>query len=295
MIANALYMTAEKWVERKLAEAGMKRHLEKVHGDTIEYWDSGGSLPAIVLIHGFGAESKYQWFKQVLALSKQYRIVMPNLLYFGQTEPTSARYEITDQVGLIRKLKSHLNLDSVALMGVSYGGLISVELTRQTPDEVSKLFVFDAPVKYMYRSDIDRIRINYQVETIEHLFVPQNPEGLKKLFYLATSKRMPLPPAAMTQFYDEFYGKNLTDKTHLIERMIGSIEEYQAKDYHLSVPTMIVWGENDLLIPVDRAKLLRQHIGDMAQLHVIKGAGHMPNLTKKREFNRIMYDFLLKK
>jgi pimeloyl-ACP methyl ester carboxylesterase len=293
MIANTVYNVTEMWVERHLRQAGMKHYLKEITGDTIEYWDSGTDKTPLILIHGFGAESKYQWYKQVVMLSKQYRLIMPNLLYFGQTTPDSPRFEISDQVDLIRSLKNHLKIDKTSIIGVSYGGLISAELIRQIPNEISKLVLFDAPIKFMYHSDIDRVIKEQQVESVESLFVPNDAEGLKKLFYVATSSKFPLPASTMTTFYEKFYSDNVAEKTRLMEKMLSSIDEYQERDYSTTVPSLIVWGEDDLLIPVERAKLLKEHMGEFTQLEIIKGAGHMPNITKAKRFNQLISDFLV--
>ena len=85
----------------------------------------------------------------------------------------------------------------------------------------------------------------------------------------------------------------MAEKTRLMEKMLASIDEYQERDYSTTVPSLIIWGEDDLLIPVERAKLLKEHMGELTQLKIIKGAGHMPNITKAKRFNQLISDFLV--
>ena len=59
---------AEHYVGRKFERGGLKNHLLEVADFQIDYWDSGGEKPPIVLVHGFGTSPTIQWFRQVQGL-----------------------------------------------------------------------------------------------------------------------------------------------------------------------------------------------------------------------------------
>lgn len=293
LMACNVYRVADRHIGKKMDAARMEKHLDVIAGDTVEYWDNASDKPALVLIHGFGASTKYQWFRQVESLTAHYRIIMPNLLYFGKTNPGSGRYTIQDQVDMVYRLMQHLGVKEYIPCGVSYGGLVAFELANQHPEGLQKLIAFDTPVKYMYQEDITRICSTFEVESIEELFAPSDPKGLKTLFYLGSMKKSILPASWLTEFHDALYMYNLEDKRRLITALIAGLEEYQQREYKIQVPALLVWGDNDPVVPVDRAEMLKNHVGDNVRLEIIHKGAHMPNLTETKKFNRILTDFLL--
>ncbi|MBL4862497.1 MAG: alpha/beta hydrolase [Crocinitomicaceae bacterium] len=284
---------AEKHIDKKMTTASMKLYTKDVNSDTIEYWDNNLNKPAIVLIHGFGASTKYQWFKQVELLSENYRVIMPNLFHFGNSKPGTEKYEIEDQVELVHDLLKTLEVRKYIVCGVSYGGLVGIELTNKYPKEVDKMIVFDTPAKFMTTSDIKAVCEKFKVKTIEELFAPENAKGLKKLMHLASGKRTILPAFVFKEFHKEMYGYNLENKRKLITTSIHQMDEFIAREYVIDVPTLLIWGSNDAVVPVARGKQLKNYIGDNSELHILKNGAHMPNLNKTKQFNKILKEFLL--
>jgi len=274
--------------------AELELKMEVINGDTIEYWDNNADKPVALLIHGFGASTKFQWYEQVKMLSKNYRVVAPNLFHFGNSRPGTPKFEISDQVELVNALTNHLEIDSLTVFGVSYGGLVTMEFAQNYNSKVKRLVVFDAPVKYMFEQDIDTICTRFEVESVEDLFVPKDAKELKKLLYLALGKKSPVPNFMLKSFYDNVYSENHENKRVLMTTLIAGLEEYAQHNYTFDTPTLLIWGSTDLVVPVDRAPLLKRHIGENAELQVIKNGAHMPNMTKTKEFNRIVTEFLMR-
>ena len=287
-----IYKLAEKHIDKKMNGASLERMEVNVEGDTIEYWDNMAEKPVIVLVHGFGASTKYQWYKQVEYLSENFRIVMPNLLHFGNSRPGSPKFGVSDQVTMVDNLVSHLGIDKYIVCGVSYGGLVAMELAVQHPEKINKLIAFDTPVKFIHASDIEYVKIKFNVESIEELFAPADPKGLKKLMYLASMKKSIVPASWLSEFYNELYGVNLADKRKLMTHLLAALEEYTSHDYPLKIPVLLIWGSNDPIVPAERGALLKEHIGENAELFVIKNGAHMPNLTKTKKFDKILKKFL---
>ena len=291
-ISCNVYKIAEKHIGKKMDRASLECITETIDGDVVEYWDTKSDKPVILLIHGFGASTKYQWFKQVEYLSLNYRVIMPNLLYFGNTRPGSPRYEISDQVALVSNLMNHLGINKYTVCGVSYGGLITMELAIQNQDKIDKVIAFDAPVKYIQQSDIVAVKNTFEVETIEELFAPSGPKGLKKLMYLATMKKSIVPASWLQEFYDDLYGVDLEEKRKLMTHLLAKMEEYTSHDYKLKMPVLLIWGSNDPVVPVRTGVLLQEHIGENARLEIIKNGAHMPSMAKRKKFDKILKEFL---
>lgn len=287
-----VYKIAEKHIGKKMNAASLQLYQEFVAGDSIQYWDTKSEKPVMLLIHGFGASTKYQWYNQVEYLAENYRVIMPNLLYFGATRPDNPRYEISDQVALVNNLMNHLGIDKYTVCGVSYGGLITMELAVQNQAKIDKVIAFDAPVKFIQASDIVSVKDKFEVETIEELFAPSSPKGLKKLMYLATMKKSIVPASWLQEFYDDLYGVDLEHKRKLMTHLLAKTEEYTSHDYKLTMPVLLIWGSNDPVVPVRTGILLQEHIGENAQLEIIKNGAHMPSMAKKKKFDKIVKEFL---
>lgn len=289
------FKTIDSHMNRKMDKADLSKHqwVNLVTQDTIEYWDGGISeKPVMVIVHGFGASTKYQWSKQVKMLSEHYRLVMPNLNCFGNTRLSEKRYRVGDQIQVVNDLLTHLELTEFTLMGVSYGGLISAELAQNQSYEIQRTIIFDAPIKYMDESDLENVKNSFEVESIEELFVPSHPEGLKKLLYLATGKKSHIPTSMLKEFHKNKYAVNSEDKRKLITHLLMDMELFQKSEYEFQMPVLLIWGENDLVVSTDVAQKLRKDWGQNVRLEIIDGAAHMPNLTHARKFNRIVSDFL---
>lgn len=289
------YRVVDNHINKRMHSADLQLKLAVIEGDTIEYWDNNAEKPVALLIHGFGASTKFQWYKQVKMLSENYRVVAPNLFYFGKSRPGTPKYGISDQVGLVVALTNHLNIDSLTVFGVSYGGLVSMEFTQNFNSKVKKLVVFDAPVKFMFEQDIDTICQRFDVESVEDLFVPNDAKELKKLLYLAMGKKSHIPNFMLKSFYDAMYVENKENRRVLMTTLIDGLEEFSNHNYTFDTPTLLIWGSNDEVVPVDRAPLLKRHIGANAELNIIQNGAHMPNMTKTKEFNRIVSEFLMQK
>jgi pimeloyl-ACP methyl ester carboxylesterase len=294
LISCNSYRLVENHINKRMYSAELELKMEVINGDTIEYWDNNADKPVALLIHGFGASTKFQWYEQVKMLSKNYRVVAPNLFHFGNSRPGTPKFEISDQVELVNALTNHLEIDSLTVFGVSYGGLVTMEFAQNYNSKVKRLVVFDAPVKYMFEQDIDTICTRFEVESVEDLFVPKDAKELKKLLYLALGKKSPVPNFMLKSFYDNVYSENHENKRVLMTTLIAGLEEYAQHNYTFDTPTLLIWGSTDLVVPVDRAPLLKRHIGENAELQVIKNGAHMPNMTKTKEFNRIVTEFLMR-
>lgn len=291
-LSSNSFRVVDALIKKKMSNASMHLQKKVIQGDTIEFWDNNLDKPTVVLLHGFGATTRYQWFRQVEMLSKNYRVILPNLLHFGNTKPVDEKYQVTDQVQMVKNLVDDLQLENFILGGISYGGLISIEFANKFPQQINKLMLFDAPIKFMYVSDIENVCKTFKVNSVEDLFVPETPKGLKKLWYLSSSRRSFAPSFFFKEFHEKMYVGNKTDKRKLMASLLAGMDEYAKHDYNLEMPILLIWGSNDMLIPAERGKMLFDYLGDNAKFHVIFKGGHMVNLNKSKEFNEVVGKFL---
>lgn len=91
LLSSNSFRVIDALIKKKMSNASMQLHKKVIHDDTVEYWDNELEKPALVLLHGFGATTRYQWFRQVEMLSKNYRVILPNLLHFGNSSPSKEK------------------------------------------------------------------------------------------------------------------------------------------------------------------------------------------------------------
>ena len=275
----------------------MERKFQSSDQYHIEYWDNGAEgKPVFLILHGLGAKTKYQWYDQLYVLKDDFRIILPNLLHFGDTIPHSALHGVRDQVDMVQFFLKELGVQKYYLMGASYGGLISGEIANNYPDQVMKLILVDPAIKYIYESDTERVMKLYDVPGIPEFFVPDTHLGLKKLVAASVGEKGVVPPGfTMPRFHEELYMQNFEDKRLIVDRMIAIRGEYAKHEYTYDMPVHLIWGELDQLIPPDRGERFLNHLkgnGADATLDIIKGGGHMPNMNKVKEFNKLLKKYL---
>jgi pimeloyl-ACP methyl ester carboxylesterase len=245
----------------------------------------------LVLVHGFATPGKFQWFKQVDDLSKHYRLIIVNLLYFGSM-PKTSDYTIDGQVQSVKSLMEKLQISSFHLCGASYGGLVAAEFTLQYPEKVNKLILMDTPLKFLTEEDIKNTCLKYDVNNEIELFVPSDPLSFKRLMSISYVKEPKMTMPMIKSFYKQTYEKNINDLRNIYKSLKNENKTFVAKNYHFKIPVLLIWGKEDELVPLHVGQELKTHIGDNARFEIVPGAAHLPNLENKYAVNKLMISFL---
>jgi pimeloyl-ACP methyl ester carboxylesterase len=141
----------EKKYERRFHRAGGLEHVVELPNGMVRYWSAGDGDP-LLLIHGFGADALWQWHRQIRPLADSgFRVVAPDLLWFGGSVPHDPLYAVEDQVNTVLQLMDHLGIEKCDLLGVSYGGIVAFDIATRHPERVSRLILVDSPGPLMPR------------------------------------------------------------------------------------------------------------------------------------------------
>jgi pimeloyl-ACP methyl ester carboxylesterase len=106
---------------------------------------SGGSGPAVVLIHGFG-DTGEMWGPMAARLARSHTVIVPDLRGMGRSSHAAAGYDKKSQAGDIRAVVEKLGQDRTAVVGHDIGTMVAYAYAARYPAKVSKLVVMDAPV-----------------------------------------------------------------------------------------------------------------------------------------------------
>jgi len=174
---------------------------------------------------------------------------------------------------------------SFALVGLSMGGIVAMEVIRQAPERVTRLALFDTNSK---SEAIERAeRRNHEIERIQNGELRAVIRDDMKPNYLADGdNRVEILELCMQMA--ESLGADVFVKQ---SRALQSRPDQCNSLKEVSVPTIIACGEADSLCPIERHQLMHQLIKH-SQLHIISGAGHLPTLEQSDQVNQLLSDWL---
>lgn len=234
--------------------------------------------PPLLLIHGLGGDAD-EWSFCFEALGKTHRVIALDLLGFGRSDKPLIEYHIAGFVEVIECFLHKLKIESPAILGESLGGWIAAAFALKFPQVVDRLIMVDAAGVW---GDIQELPIDVRVSTRAHL-----QQVFRLVFH---DKRM-----ASDLLVDLAYQQHLErGDGYTIDSVLRSQESGRERldevIGNLAMPTLIVWGEQDEMIPVSVGKRLQQLIPG-SRLEVIPQCGHLPALEKPAEVHAVPAGF----
>jgi len=247
-------------------------------GRSIRYYDIG-SGPPLVLIHGIGGDAD-EWAFCLDPLSASHRVIALDLLGFGRSDKPFLAYSIAVFVEVLEAFLHKLDLARPTLIGESLGGWIAAAYALQHPQAVDKLVLVDAAGVW---NETKELPVDLHVSTRQHMR-----EIMQLLFYDKT-----LATDALIDFAYELHLERGDGYTihRVLQNLRDGHESLDDKIAALKVPTLIMWGENDELIPAATGRLIHRLVPN-SRLEVIAQCGHLPALEKPAELTNCVLNFL---
>jgi 3-oxoadipate enol-lactonase len=247
--------------------------------------DGPSSGVPVVFVHGFPF-SHAMWQPQIEALRSTYRTVAYDIRGHGMTEAGDGQYTIElfvdDLVGILGEKK----IGKAVFVGLSMGGYIVLRLYERKPEIFKGLVLCDtrseadtdeakikraASIVAVKRDGVKAFAGNFVKSVFASETFEKKPETVKSIQSIIESN----PPLGIAGTLLALASRTDTTKS------LGSI----------SVPTLILVGEHDVLTPVASAENLQAQIRG-SELHVISRAAHMSNLENSEAFNEKLLEFL---
>ena len=262
-------------------------------GRRVNVLDTGGSGPPLLFLHGWS--SNWQVFLlNIAAFMGTHRCLAIDLPGFGASEMPSEPISIRGYAKTVDAMCDALGVDCVSVVGNSMGGFIGAELALSFDTRVDRLVLVSAA--------------GLSTEN----FAPAPAVGLAWLiaagvpyaerFQPAVVRRPRLRRAAMQWAlrYPERLSVPLAEELVLSFGRPGFVPalrallEYSYRDRlaAIEIPVLIVWGRNDMLVPVGDAARYQRLIGDNARVEVFEDTGHAPMLERPTRFNELLRGFL---
>lgn len=234
----------------------------EVNGVRLAYDRRGNGTP-MLLLHGFPLDHNL-WDEVVPLLENQFDLILPDLRGFGKSSTVDSFYSMEDYASDIAALLDHLGIQKAAIVGHSMGGYIALAFARLYPERISGLGLVSSQVladvperkegRYKSAAEVADKGIASVVETMTPKFTPD--PRLQEYARKSMEKQQP--------------GAYIGALKAMAERL-DSTSLLASIDY----PVVIVHGDADSLVPIDRAREVKSALPD-AHLVEVSGAGHMP-------------------
>ncbi|XP_051151194.1 uncharacterized protein LOC127265448 [Andrographis paniculata] len=294
---------AGAFLRRSVAAAGLSSHTVAIDDDTtIHFWgpavsatsSNSNSKPNLVLIHGFGPESIWQWRHQMCFFAPFYNVYAPDLLFFGDSYTKSPERSELFQAACLVKLFDKLGLRRYWVVGTSYGGFVAYWMASMWSERVEKVVIASSAVNMVATDNADLLK-KAQAEKIEDLLLPTTGRRLRTMLAFALYKRPPvyIPAFFLDDFIDKLYSENRAEKLQLLKGLSVGKSDHPLPLSPLSQQVLIVWGEHDRIFPLERARQLQKLLGESTQLEVMEKTSHVPQLEDPHKFNFILRSFFL--
>ena len=236
----------------------------------------GGQGEPLMLLHGFGG-NKDTFTRVARFLVKRYRVIIPDIVGFGESaHPPQADYSLPAQVERLRVLSQGLNLKSLHLGGNSMGGQIALLYAALYPTEVNSLWLLNPAVaRSSFKSDVLKVI----PESGHNPLIARNVEEFQAVMALGMSKP-PFIPKPMLKVLAQERIQNAALEERIFQKIINHAVEDQIRG--METPTLIVFGNQDRVIRIETANVLRQLLPN-SRLVLVQNAGHVPMFEQPRQ------------
>jgi pimeloyl-ACP methyl ester carboxylesterase len=268
-----------------------------IHGHEVGY-RTGGSGPVVVLIHGMAGCSE-TWERVLDPLAAHCTVVAPDLLGHGESAKPRGDYSLGAHANGIRDLLIALGHERATIVGQSFGGGVAMQFAYQHPERCERMVLVSSGG---LGQDVALLLRGLTFPGAEHLLPlacnrPVRDAGMTVTGWLDRIGLRPVP--AVAEMWRSF--ASLSDAStreafvHTLrsvvdlhgQRVSAADRLYLASD----VPTLIVWGDRDPIIPLAHGIAAHEAIPG-SRLEVFQGVGHYPHCERPARFVEVLTDFL---
>jgi pimeloyl-ACP methyl ester carboxylesterase len=276
----------------------------KVHGHEIAYRTGGpaadapGSGPVVLLVHGMAGSSS-MWKPSIPLLDPSLTYVAPDLPGHGRSAKPRTDYSLGAQASFLRDLLTALGHDRVTIVGQSLGGGIALQFAYQYPERCERLGLIcagglgDEVMPLLRGLSLPGIDL-----VLPLLFQPLYRDTVH--FVARGLARVGFQPAPASLETWRSYTSLIDPETrraflHTLRAVVDHRgQRVSARDrlYLASaLPTLIVWGDRDPIIPVTHAHGTHEAVAG-SRLEIFEGAGHYPHCEDPARFAQVLSDFV---
>jgi len=226
------------------------------------------SKETLLILHGWKG-SLLDWEFVACNISNSINVITIDLPGFGQTQWPTLPWDIFDYANFVENFIKKLEVKNISILGHSFGGRIAIILASKNICE--KIILVDSAGLNIGNLRTTILKIGSKIGTP---FLKLLPKKYKDL--------------AIKAFGSDDY-KTAGELTETFKKVILSdLSEYARK---INLPTLIIWGEKDRLLPISHGLKLKNLIKN-ATLKIVWGSNHWPHQEKPQSFIEIVEEFI---
>ncbi|MFH1223238.1 MAG: alpha/beta hydrolase, partial [Pseudomonadota bacterium] len=245
------------------------------------YYEISGSGPALFLINGLAGDTR-QWKPLIDKIKTSFQVISYDMRCAGQSDKPDKPFSLEAVTNEAYNLIRHLRHDKVHVLGFSMGGMVTMSLAQKYPDSINKIFLVSTTPSLKRPHPIS----NSNMEMLRRTDVSN--ELLTKVYESVFG-----PKYKKASSVDNFINFRMNDDSaqpaFAYLRQLEALESWDLyKEVEkISVPAIIVAGEEDKLIPLENSIWLNSHITG-SKLYTLKDVGHMVPLEAPDELANIL-------
>jgi pimeloyl-ACP methyl ester carboxylesterase len=268
-----------------------------LHGDRVAYQDVGSSDETLLLIHGMAGSSE-TWRSVIPQLSKKYRVVAPDLLGHGQSAKPRSDYSLGAFAVSLRDLLDELGVFRATVIGQSLGGGVAMQFAYQHRDYCQRLVLISSGGLGPDVGWTLRLLSAPGAELILPAIAPPPVVNVgNKLRSWFSGSGIQSPRGA--EMWSAYSSLADAQTRQAFLRTLRSVVDYRGQSVsalnrlHLTsdLPTMVIWGDQDRIIPIEHAYAVRDARPD-CRLEILAGVGHFPHVERPDDVADLLDDFI---
>jgi pimeloyl-ACP methyl ester carboxylesterase len=272
-------------------------HTVTLHGHAFSYTDSG-SGPALLFIHGLLGSQK-QWAHLVDELDEDHRLIVPDLFGHGESAKPVGDYSLGAHAATLRDLLDRLGIEQVTLVGHSLGGGIAMVFSYLFPERVERLVLVASgglgrEVSPLLRS-ATLPGAEYVLPVIASGWMRDRIASAGRLLGSVGLR----PGSDVREVWTGFTSLGDADTRRAFLATTRAVidpggQSVSAHDYlpdATPIPTLVVWGTKDRMIPAWHAASATSSI-ENCRIELFQGAGHFPHLDDPDRFAALVREFV---
>lgn len=268
-----------------------------------QHYVEAGLGPPVIFLHGW-PETSYAWRKQIPVLAPHYRVIMPDLRGYGDTEKPEIGYDKRNMAMDLKALMESLGIKRAAILGHDRGARVATRFAKDHPEMIERLGVFDnIPTRVIFHQ-MDAVKAK------AHWFFIFNqvPEGLPEALIAGREEiwlrylysHWCFNPDALTDeeiaVYVRAYQQAGAVHGCCNDYRAGAVDVAQDEvdaEVKIACPTLALWGQDFELVGKmwDVEGIWKSMAINLTTVS-IPDCGHLPHEEQPEEFNRAILDFL---
>jgi pimeloyl-ACP methyl ester carboxylesterase len=275
----------------------MKLHELTIHGRKVTY-RMAGQGPVLLLIHGM-AGSATTWKHVMPALSREFTVIAPDLQGHGCSAKGAGDYSLGSMASNLRDLLVALGHEHASIVGQSLGGGVAMQLAYQFPERCERLVLVSSGGLGREVNPLLRLLSLPGSEAVLSVACSEPVRrSCERVASLAS--RVGLRPAPVIEEVWRSYASLGDAETRasflrtlraVVDRSGQAVSAANRLHLAAQMPTLIVWGSADPIIPVEHAAEAHAAIRG-SRLEIFDGVGHYPHVEAPRRFVSVLREFV---